>query len=49
MLRDRFNNGRKLYTKDMEEMYRHYLGELRRVEEMRADGVTGYLDFEAWD
>lgn len=38
------------YTKlQMEEIYQHMRGELKRLREMRADGETGYLEIISYD
>lgn len=38
------------YTKaDLEEMYQHYVAQLKYMEKRRKDGETGYIDFVGWD
>ena len=50
MLRERKRDIRIRYrTKDFNDMYRHYVTELEAMNQKRADGVEGRIEFMAYD
>jgi hypothetical protein len=50
MLRERHNDPNWKYTKrDLAALYQHMKSELKRIEDLRAEGKQGRIEFEPWD
>lgn len=48
ILREKMNSKIKVPKSEEKEIAAHYRAQLNLIEQKRADGETGYIDFESW-
>ncbi|GAM63643.1 hypothetical protein JCM19232_2623 [Vibrio ishigakensis] len=48
LLREKMRSKVKVTKAEEKEIAKHYRSELKRIEELRAQGVTGYIDFVSY-
>lgn len=48
ILREKRDSGVKVSKLEEKDISKHYAQQLKIIEQKRADGVTGYIDFESW-
>lgn len=48
ILREKMNSKIKVPKSEEKEIASHYRAQLKLIEQKRADGETGYIDFESW-
>lgn len=48
ILREKRDSGVKVSKLEEKDISKHYAQQLKMIEQKRADGITGYIDFESW-